>query len=151
MLSDYSDLEREMREVPPVKILPRGTEVKLRIIYAQDGEGDYGKWHRLTYDIPAEPAVPEITAFINDPLDAKEDSDVGRRQKTYRKFVSFADCFGVDISRPLNWEDDLISLEGWAILGVKKTDEYGEQNTVSKYVTGQPERRDPVENPEIPF
>jgi hypothetical protein len=40
----------------------------------------------------------------------------------------------IDYSRPFDWEDDLVGLEGWIILGVKKSDEYGDQNTVKKYV-----------------
>lgn len=136
-LSDYSNMEQEMRDVPPVKILPRGTEVKIRIIGVQSGEGDYGKYHRVTYDVPSEPSAQELGDFINDPIDASQDSDERRRQKAQRKFISFVDCFGIDISKPFDWEDDLDGLEGWAILGVKKTDEYGEQNTVSKYQVGK--------------
>jgi hypothetical protein len=50
------------------------------------------------------------------------------------RFKQFATAFGLDYSRPFSWEDDLVGLEGWVILGVKKSDEYGDQNNVSKYV-----------------
>jgi hypothetical protein len=37
-------------------------------------------------------------------------------------------------SRPGEPEDDWPGLEGWAILGMEKTDQYGEQNFVKKFV-----------------
>jgi hypothetical protein len=68
--------------------------------------------------------------------------DLGSRQalseKDYiratRKFKMFAQAFGIDYGKPFDWEE-LVGLEGWVILGVKKSDEYGDQNTVKKYMT----------------
>ena len=152
MLTDYSDLEQEMSEVPEPPTLPIGTEAKLRIIFVGSGEGEYGKWYRVSYDVPSEPLVKEFGDFFSDPLDAKILSDEKQKKKAFRKFYAFATAFGIDISRPFDWEDDLVGLEGWTILGVKKNDEYGEQNTVSKYVVGQVNKR-PADHgtDEIPF
>lgn len=135
-LTDYSDLEKEIDDVPEAKILPRGSEVKARVIFVAEGEGDYGKWYRMTFDVPSEPSVIEFGDFFSDLIDAKEGEEKNY-QKAIRKFKAFAAAFDLDYSKPFNWVDDLAGLEGWVILGVKKSDEYGDQNTVSKYVTGK--------------
>jgi len=137
MLSDYSDMEQEIRDTPPIRVLPRGTEVKVRIIQVIPGEGDFGRYYRIRLDIPTEPAAPEITKFINDVGDAKKSGDETNKQKAFRTFDAFTKAFSIDISRPFDWETDLDGLEGWAILGVKKDDEYGDKNTISKFVVGK--------------
>jgi len=134
MLTDYSDLEEEIMNAPEPIVLPRGSEVKLRIVNHVEGEGEFGIWHQLVFDVPSNPLVSEIRRFVNDPNDARNAKE-RIRQKVNRNFGYFVKCFDIDISR-FDW-DDLISLEGWAILGVKKSDEYGYQNTISKFVTGK--------------
>lgn len=134
-LSDYSHLEKEINEMPEPKVLPKGSEVKLRIIGHHEGEGEYGVWHLLTFDIPSEPYVKEIRKFISDPLDA-EGSSENIKQKVYNTFKYFTNAFNIDLGVPFDW-DDMIGLEGWAILGVKKDDEYGEQNTVQKFISSK--------------
>lgn len=136
-LVDYSDLEKEIENVQEPKVLPRGSEVKARIIYVNSGEGDYGKWYRLTFDVPSDPLALEFGDFFSDLIDTKEKGNMKAYDKALRKFKAFAKAFGVDYSGPFSWEDDLVGKEGWVILGVKKSDEFGEQNTVSKYVAGR--------------
>ena len=132
-MTDYSDMEQEIMDTPDAEVLPRGSEEKLRIINHTEGEGEYGTWHLLTFDIPAKPLVKEIRRFISDPKDAAN-ADEGIKQKVFRGFKYFTTCFGIDLSKPLDWDTDLISLEGWCILGHKVDDEYGPQNTISKFV-----------------
>lgn len=131
-LSDYSELEKEIEEMPEPIVLPKGSEVKLRIIGHNSGEGEYGTWHQLIFDIPAEPFAKDIRKFMSDPLDAK-DAPPAIKQRVYNAFKYFVKAFGIDLSRPFDWED-LIGLEGYGILGVQKSDDYGEQNTISKFV-----------------
>ena len=134
-LVDYSDLEQEIRDAPEPKILPRGSEVKARIINVREGisEKNNAQWYSPVFDVPSDPLVSEFNGFFwdladRDKLDAKQDA------RNIAEFKKFAACFDLDYSRPFEWESDLIGLEGWIILGVKKSDEYGDQNTVSKYV-----------------
>ena len=57
-----------------------------------------------------------------------------RGARALSDFQVFASGIELDYSRPFSWEDDLVGMETWMILGVKKDDEYGDKNTVSKYV-----------------
>lgn len=134
-LADYSDLEKEIEEAPKPKILPRGTEVKARIISMREGVSDKNnaQWYMPVFDVPDEPLAMEFSDFFWDLAD-RDKLDEKSAARSLRKFKDFADAFDIDFSRPFSWEDDLPGKEGWVILGVRKTDEYGDQNTVSKYV-----------------
>lgn len=138
MLADYSNLEQEISDAPEPKTLPRGAEVKARIVSMMEGVSDKNdaQWFMPVFDVPSDPMVTEFNDFFWDLLDKEK---IGDKQymRTLNKFRKFAAAFGIDYSRPFSWEDDLIGLEGWVILGVKKSDEYGDGNTVSKYVVGQ--------------
>ena len=134
-LADYSDLEKEIADAPEPKVLPRGSEVKARIINVREGISDKNdaQWYMPVFDVPADPMVVEFNDFFWDLLD-RDKLDPKQQARSMRKFKTFAEAFGLDYSRPFSWTDDLIGLEGWVILGVRKSDEYGDQNTVSKYV-----------------
>jgi len=138
MLSDYSDMEQEIKDTPQPKVLPRGTEVKFRIVMVNEGTSDKNgaNWYMPILDIPAEPAAVEFNTFFWDLADLdKLDEKAAMRAR--RSFGEFASCIGLDYSRPFSWTDDLPGMEGWAILGVKKDDEYGDKNTISKFVVGK--------------
>ena len=136
-MSDYSDLEKEISEAPEPKILPKGTEVKARIITVNSGisEKNDAQWYSVVFDVPAEVLCPSFSDFFWD-LSDKEKIDPKQYQQGLRSFRTFAEAFGIDYGRPFSWEDDFPGLEGWVILGVRKdkTGEYPDQNTVSKYI-----------------
>jgi len=139
MLNDYSSLEREIDEAPEPITLPKGSEVKARIIAVRTGVSDKNgaSWYSPVFDIPKEPLAKEFNDFFWDLADRDklEDGVEGKQALgALRKFKTFAQAFGIDYSRPFSWEDDLIGKEGWMVLGVKTSDEYGDQNTVSKYL-----------------
>ena len=150
MLTDYSDMEKDIQDAPELTILPRGTEVKARIISVREGISDKNdaQWYQPVFDIPSEPLVLEFNDFFWDLADRAK-LDEKSTVRSLRKFKLFAEAFGLDYSRPFDWEEDLIGLEGWVILGVKKSDEYGDGNTISKYVVGQ--RTNPPNKDDIPF
>jgi len=133
-LSDYSELENEIKDAPEPKILPAGTEVKARIIKVNSGVSDKNDcvWHSVVFDVPDDPMVIEFSDFMWE-LD-KTKLDAKSFQRSLFSFKQFTQAFGLDISRPFSWEDDLPGLEGWVILGIRKSDQYGDSNTVKKYV-----------------
>ncbi len=137
-LTDYSSLEKEISNAPEPMTLPRGTEVKARIIAVRSGISDKNdaQWYQPVFDIPDEPLAKEFNDFFWDLSDCDKLEEKSALS-AMRKFRNFAKAFDLDYSKPFDWEDDLIGLEGWVILGVKKSDEYGDQNTVSKYLAGR--------------
>lgn len=136
-LVDYSDLKDDIENAAEPKVLPAGTEVKARIINVRSGISDKNDcpWFSPVFDVPAEPMAKEFNDFFwelqRDKLTAKE------FERAKFQFKSFATAFGIDYARPLSLEDDLPGKEGYLIVGVRKDDTYGEQNTVRKYVSGK--------------
>jgi len=137
-LTDYSDLEREIADAPEPKTLPRGSEVKARIISVREGVSDKNgaQWYQPIFDVPSDPLVIEFNDFFWDLAD-RDKLEPKAAVRAMNKFKNFAAAFDLDYSRPFSWTDDLVGLEGWVILGVRKSDEYGDQNTVSKYIAGR--------------
>lgn len=136
-LTDYSELENEIKNVPEPVILKRGEEVKARIIAVRTGISDKNEctWYQPVFDVPSEPLVTEFNDFFWE-LDREKLSEKDYI-RALRKFKMFAEAFDIDYSRPFDWEEDFIGKEGWVIVGIKKSDEYGDQNTVQKYVAGR--------------
>ena len=135
-LTDYSNLEKEIENVPDPKVLPRGTEVKARIINVRDGISDKNnaQWYQPVFDVPNEPLAMEFSDFFWD-LSDRDKLDEKSGIRAMRKFKMFAEAFGIDYSKPFSWTDDLVGKEGWVILGIRKSEEYGDQNTVQKYMS----------------
>lgn len=149
-LTDYSDLEKEIDDAPEPKILPRGSEVLARIIAVNEGVSDKNgaQWYMPIFDVPGDPMVIEFNDFMWDLAD-RDKLDPKAAQRAVYKFQKFAQAMSLDYSRPFSWTDDLIGLEGWVIVGVQKSDEYGDKNNVSRYVTGP---RNPARpDDDIPF
>lgn len=146
-LTDYSDLEKEIDDAPEPKVLPRGSEVFARIITVNEGISDKNgaQWYMPIFDVPNDPMVIEFNDFMWDLAD-RDKLDPKAAQRAVYKFQKFAQAMNLDYSRPFSWTDDLIGLEGWVILGIQKSDEYGDKNTVSKYVSGPKKPKD-----DIPF
>lgn len=133
-LVDYSEMEKEILDAPEPKTLEAGSEAKLRILNVRTGTSDTNdcNWFSPVYDVPDNPMVKEFNDFFWE-LD-KEKLTPKEYQRSLYKFKTFVQCFRVDLSRPLDIAEGLTGLEGYAIVGTKKDDVYGEQNTIRKYV-----------------
>ena len=148
MLTDYTDLEKEIDDAPEPKVLPTGTEVKVRIVMVSSGIDKNGlDYHMPLYDVPNDPMVIMFSDFLY-VLDKKK-LDASTYAKSLYQFQTFAGAFGLDYGRPFDWEDDLPSKEGWVIVGIGKDDPtYGRKNTVKKYVAP---RGDSAGSSDLPF
>ena len=137
-LTDYSSMENEIENAPEPKVLPNGSEVKARIITVREGTSDKNNahWYSVVFDVPSEPLAKEFNGFFWDLAD-RDKLEEKAAMSAMRGFKTFAQAFGIDFSKPFDWIEDLVGLEGWIILGVKKTDEYGDQNVVKKYLAAR--------------
>ena len=135
---DLTDQMDEIEGAEEPTIAEIGEEYKLRIIGCREGERiDKTTGHELKYFAPLfevvdAPMVKEFSGFFDIP-NKKEMTEKQYKRSLYAVRV-FAECFGIDLARPIDYEDDLPGLEGWAILGSKISDDYGEQNTIRKYI-----------------
>lgn len=124
-----------MDEVLPEVILPKGTEVEVRITNVNKDTDKNGNDYIMPYFevINHEDAdsIPEFSDYI--PLPDSE-ATVKENNKRKNKINGFLQAFGVDSLR-LNLQE-LKGLTGFVIVGYRESDDYGAQNTVRKYVTG---------------
>jgi len=125
----------EVENAPEPTVAESGTEQKLRIISVRGGTAGKGdcEYFSPVYEVVDAPMVKEFSDFLWVP--DKERLSEKQFQRALHAIKVFTKCFEIDISRPIDYEDDLPGRIGWAIVGTKKSDEYGEQNTVRKYVT----------------
>jgi hypothetical protein len=110
-----------------------GTETLLRVIEVRKAtRPETGTdYYIIRFEIPAEAYSKEVSAFLDVParsLDAKRLNDARQRM------LHFTECFGIDLSRPMDPTEDWVGCEGWCILSLTKSDQYGEQNRISKYI-----------------
>ena len=112
--------------------LKDGSEVILRIIDVRlDKRDDDSEYYTVRMEVPSEPYSKEITDWLNVPsrnLDAK------RLNTAQHKMKSFMLCFSIDTGKLTDPLEDWPGQEGWAILNLTKSDQYGEQNRIAKYI-----------------
>jgi hypothetical protein len=137
-LTDFSDYEKGITDAEAPKILPKGTIAKLRIILVRTGTSNKhsdAKWFQPVFDLPDDPMVVQFNDFMWFPgqQDKVEPDQFARNQYRLQTFVQ---AFGIDLSKPFDIENDWNGLTGYAILGFKQDSEYGDKNTISKYVSG---------------
>jgi hypothetical protein len=115
-------------------IAEKDTEHKLRIVSVRGGEaGSNGcEYFSPVFEVMNAPMVKEFSTFLWVPT--RDKMSEKQYARSCYELKMFADAFEIDLSRPIDYEDDLPGREGWAILGIKKSDEYGEQNTIKKYI-----------------
>jgi len=128
---DPSEFDLENVEEP--KALPDGTEAKLRIVSVRKAQDK----NDLTYfqpmlEVPDEPLSKDFTHFLH--LPNKSEMSTKRYNQARFNLKVFMECFEQDPSRGFDPLEDWPGAEGWAILGVKESDEYGQQNYVKKFI-----------------
>jgi hypothetical protein len=139
-LVDYSSLEDEIKNAPEPRTLPDNTQIEVRIIAVNSGTSEKNSnciYHSPVFDVPSDPMVKDFNTFFWDLVDAKlKNIDPKQQQRNLYSFKEFAEAFKVDLSKPFSWEDNLIGRTGFAILGIKKDPQYGDKNTIKKFVHG---------------
>ena len=132
-MSMIDPTEWEVENSQEAYALKDSTEAMLRVIEVRKQtrpETDI-EYYVVRFEVPSEAYSKDITDFFDVPsrkLDAK------RLNAARQKMLHFSEAFGIALSRPFDPTEDWVGLEGWAILSLTKTDQYGEQNRVSKYV-----------------
>jgi hypothetical protein len=110
--------------------VPGDQEYKLRITDVREADDKNGQPYILPrFEIVGEPTAKEFTKFLRLPNDAQNEK---QKNSTKWGLKVFFDAFEVDASN-IN-TDEMIGQEGWAILGLEESDEWGEQNFIKKFI-----------------
>jgi hypothetical protein len=119
---DFSDTHDEV-------ILEEGIEVQLRVLDVRPGVGPKGPYKLITYEVIDEPFAKAISNVISMP---NPNDDARKANKKSLRLRDFMLAHGLDLSRSFNW-NDLVGVEVWAVLGVERSEQYGDKNTIKKY------------------
>ena len=129
---DFS--EYKLDEIPELRVLPAGTEAKLRILdvtVSPDKNNDLMMAVRL--DVADEPDVKEVYWRCHFP---KQSFGATRVEMLTRFLAMFCEAFDIDKTAS-NDTSDWLGKEGWAILGVRTDQKYGDSNEVSRWLKQQ--------------
>lgn len=125
------DIGDGIADAPEPKVVPAGEEYKLRILDCrQDIDKNQHPYIMPRFDVDSEPHAKDFTCFIGLQHDEMDEKERFRARSDLRKFL---EAFGLPTSGQLDIED-MKGKTGWAILGVKEDDQYGEQNTIRKFI-----------------
>ncbi len=134
-LLDLTSVIDEIEDAQEPTIADDGSEQKLRIVSVRGGNaGQYDcEYFSPVFEVVNAPLVKEFSSFFWVPT--KDRLSEKAYARSLWEIKIFAKAFGIDFSRPFDYEDDLPGLTGWAVLGTKKSEEYGEQNTIRKFIS----------------
>lgn len=124
----------KLDDIPELRILPAGSEVKLRILDVKlepDTKGNL--MLKLHTDIPGELMTKDVYWHCHFP---KADMSEGRIFILKKELNSFCAAFEIDKEAD-NDTSDWLGKEGWAILGVESDEKYGDKNTVTRWMKQQ--------------
>ena len=120
-------LDLDVGDAQEPTTLEADSEVKLRIV---SGKLSQNKDYLVPrFEIVDEPLAKELTHPVQLPSDEMDAKTLNRVKWNMKEFL---DTFGLPTL--FNPVDDLPGAEGWAILGHREDDTYGEQNTIKKFL-----------------
>jgi len=123
-------LDIDFNDVQEPTAVPGDEEYKLRIVDVRQADDKNGAPYMLPrFEIQGEPAAKEFTRFLrlpHDGLDAKQLNSCKWQLKNF--FEAF------DLDPNMASIEDMIGAEGWAILGLEESEQWGEQNYIKKFI-----------------
>lgn len=127
-----SFLDLNLDDVVELAAVEPDREYKLRIIDVREGTDKNGNGYFMPrFEVVDEVGAKDFTYFLGLPNDSMDPKRVNNAK---RKIKNFLDAFSLPYdSNPVN---DWPGAEGWAILGLEETDQWGAQNFIKKFVKG---------------
>ena len=115
-----------------------GEEYRIRIIDIKtDDNGELpvnkngNRYLMPLFEIPEEVGAMNFSHYLGMPsadMDAKSSNEAKYRVQQFLK------CFGFDPDSPPDDPEELVGAEGYAILGLKNDPQYGDQNTIRRFI-----------------
>jgi hypothetical protein len=111
-------------------------EYQIRVIDAalKKSTNTGGMYLQLKFDIPSKPKSRDVQHVMMLPTNNDDEKKANSRKLAIRSFLQAFGISTVGGNLPIS---DMIGAQGWAILTEEETSEYGVQNRVKKFVTGQ--------------
>lgn len=129
---DLNDYELDGAQEPYA--VEAGEEYKLIIVDVKEGKDKNDlEYIQPRLEIEGEPFAKDFTHFLH--LPNKAEMTPKQLNRVAYNLRSFCECFGISTDGTTNPKDDWVGCEGFAILGTTTSEQYGEQNFISKLMT----------------
>ena len=126
-------IEVNVNEAHELEVVEPNQEYKLRIVDVRVGtDKNDDDYFMPRFEVVDRPYAKDFSYYVKKPK--KETMNPRDFNNALLTVKHLCEAFGFDSSRPFDPEDSLPGLEGWAILGKKDSDEYGEQNVIKKFI-----------------
>lgn len=116
------------------KVYEADKEVRLRVTAAKLGsKKDDSSAQRIEVTLadPSDDTVKDIFLYLSVP---KPDTDRKKANDMKIRIRDFYIWCGLDPSSMINIDTDLMGCEGWAIVGLDDSAEFGKRNTLKRFV-----------------
>lgn len=108
-------------------------EYKIKIVNVSIDTDKNGHPYMLPrFEVVGEPAAKDFTQFLRLPHDELSEKQLNAAKWNLSQFKQ---AFGMGEGKISL--DEMMGLEGWAILGVREDEEFGQQNTLRKYIAAK--------------
>ena len=113
--------------------LKDGAEVILRVIEVTKSTRPETntEYYTVRFEVPSEPLSKDITDWFDAP---SLSMDPKRLNTARQKMKHFMASFDIDRTRPTDPTEDWVGCEGWCVLSMRHSEQYGEQNRISKFI-----------------
>ena len=129
-----SFLDIDVSDAQESKAVPGDEEYSLRIVELRQADDKNGNPYILPrFEIPSETLAKTFTKFLRLP---NKNMDAKQLNSCKWSLKLFFEAFGIPLVGERDWAD-YVGNEGWAILGLEESDEWGEQNFVRKFIAGK--------------
>ena len=130
-----SFLDFNLDEVPELHAVPGNREYRLKVRDAnvQESKGDQTAGQDLIlmrFNIEDEPDTKQVTYPIMLPHDSLDEEQNNNRKRQLKRVV---EALGLDPASGFNIEE-LVGEECWAILTVEESAQYGETNSIKRFI-----------------
>jgi len=113
------------------KVMPADQEYKLRTTRGTiDTDKNDEPYMMVYFEVVDEPLAKDFSHFFRLPHEEMNEKELNRAKWNLK---IFGEAFGIPSLQGLD-ESDLGGFEGWALLGVREDDVYGEQNFIRKFI-----------------
>lgn len=127
----FDPLEWDLEGAVEPVVMPAGSEVRLRIVSVLVAKNKHGDpYISPRFEVVDEPYAKEFTKYYSLPNSKQTPKQSNACRNDLKKLFQWA---SLDTSTPINFKEDLIGCEGWAILGQSSDEKYGLQNTVESF------------------
>jgi len=124
-------LDIKVDDAQEPKVVEADEEYKLKVTRVTvDTDKNDEPYMMVFFEVTDDSLAKDFSHFFRLPHEDMSEKELNRAKWNLKQF---GEAFGISSFQELD-EDDIVGCTGWAILGVRDSDEFGEQNFIRKFI-----------------